>query len=155
MSRNILKSLPQVRGFTLIEVIATIIAAGILAAFFVNFMGTAMSRASDSVARVRSESAGQAAVEQIIADYVTAMNSNPSGALGLITANVDNGSYNTAGIHVNWAYIEFDQATGDEVAPPPVAGDKLKITVRADNGNDQVFLLGQSRTAGDQPYIRF
>ena len=31
------------KGFTLVEVIVTIIAAGILGAIFVNFMGTALS----------------------------------------------------------------------------------------------------------------
>lgn len=155
MSSCTLKPITQEGGFTLIEVIATIIAAGVLAAFFVHFMGTAMSRASDSVARVQSEAAGQAAVERIIADYVTAMNDDPGGALGIIADNIDTNVYNAAGIDVRWAYVEFDPATGNEVSPAPTSGDKFKITVQAKDGNDQIFLLGQSRTAAGQPPVRF
>ena len=144
------------QGFTLIEVIVTIIAAGILAAFFVNFMGTSLSSASDSVTRVQAESGGEAAVERIIADYVLAMNSNnPTGALSTITTDIDGGTYDNAAINIDvaWEYIEFDSG-GNEVPVSPGPTNTVKVTVLAP-GNNQVFLLGQSRTATTQPMIHY
>lgn len=145
------------QGFTLVEVIVTIIAAGILAAYFVNFMGTSLTSASKSVARVQGESGGEAAVESIISDYVRAMNANtPANALSTITANIDTNKYDDAaiGIDVKWAYIQFDGGGNEAVVLPPATTNTLKITVEGP-GNEQVFLLGQSRTAGGQPKIYY
>jgi prepilin-type N-terminal cleavage/methylation domain-containing protein len=145
------------RGFTLMEVIVTIMAAGILAAFFVHFMGTSLSSASDSVSRVQAESRGEAAAEEIIADYVLAMNSaTPLNTLGTITANIDAGLYDKTAfdIDVRWEYIQFDGSGSEVSVPPPTTTDTLKITVEG-SGNNHVFLLGQSRTAGGQPMVYY
>jgi hypothetical protein len=135
------------------EVIVTIMAAGILAAFFVHFMGTSLSSASDSVARVQAESGGEATVERIIADYVLEMNSgSPAGALDTIKTNIDSDVYDNAAIDdVASAYIEFNSG-GNEVVVSPGPTTTLKVTVQV-QGNNQVFLLGQARTAGTQPPI--
>jgi hypothetical protein len=138
------------------EVIVTIMAAGILAAFFVHFMGTSLSSASDSVTRVQAESGGEAIVERIIADYVFAMNgNNPAGALSTITTNIDNDIYDNTAIKINvvWEYIEFNSG-GNEVPVSPGPTNTVKVTVLAP-GNNQVFLLGQSRTATTQPLIHY
>ena len=144
------------RGFTLLEVIVTIIAAGILAAFFVQFMGTAMSRASASMERVQAESGGEATVERITADFVAAMNSDPTNAFDTLTTNIDNGIYDDTpnGIDVTYIYVSFDGA-GILVDETPDITTTLQITVELDSGNDMVFLLGESRTAADQPLVRF
>ena len=44
------------KGFTLVEIIVTIVAAGILGAIFVQLMGTALSSSWNSVEIVRDES---------------------------------------------------------------------------------------------------
>jgi prepilin-type N-terminal cleavage/methylation domain-containing protein len=142
------------RGFTLMEVIVTIMAAGILAAFFVHFMGTSLSSASDSVTRVQAESGGEATVERIIADYVLAMNSgSPAGELVTISDNIGSNIYDdaAANIQVVRNFIEFD-AGGNEVDNGLNPTNTLKVTVQVE-GNNQVFLLGQARTAGTQPSI--
>ncbi len=46
-------------GFTLIEVIATIVVMGILAAFFMHFMGTALNDSWRSVELVADEARGR------------------------------------------------------------------------------------------------
>lgn len=150
-----LKTSSNRQGFTLMEVIVTIMAAGILAAFFVQFMGTAMSRASVSMERVLAESGGEAVVETIIADYVASMNSNPTGTFTTITTSIDNNNYNnsSAGISVNYGYITFD--SGGNMSTEAFPTDTLQITVQLAGGNDLVFLLGQSRTAAGQPPIRY
>ena len=144
------------QGFTLMEVIVTIIAAGILAAFFVHFMGTSLSSATDSVTRVQAESGGAATVERIIADYVLAMNAgNPTNALGAISSSIGSNSYDDAvsQITVTRNYIEFD-AGGNEVDRGLTATNTLKVTVGV-QGNNHIFLLGQARTTGTQPLIHY
>ncbi|MGD9080387.1 MAG: prepilin-type N-terminal cleavage/methylation domain-containing protein, partial [Desulfobacterales bacterium] len=58
------------KGFTLVEIIVTIVAAGILGAIFVHLMGTALNASWNSVEIVRDESNGEGVMERIIADYV-------------------------------------------------------------------------------------
>ena len=58
------------------------------------------------------------------------------------------------GIDVKWAYIQFDGGGNEAVVLPPATTNTLKITVEGP-GNEQVFLLGQSRTAGGQPKIYY
>ena len=77
------------RGFTLIEVIVTIIATAILGVIFINFMGTAMSKSVRSVEMVQGEASAEATLERIIADYVQKMNQNNDTALGLIKTDID------------------------------------------------------------------
>ncbi len=69
-------------GFTLIEVIATVVVMGILAAFFINFMGTALTDSWRSVELVADEARAEGLMERIIADYVEKINdNNPATAL--------------------------------------------------------------------------
>jgi prepilin-type N-terminal cleavage/methylation domain-containing protein len=58
------------KGFTLVEVIVTIMAAGILGAIFIQFMGTALNSSWNAVEIVRDEADAEKVMEQIIADYV-------------------------------------------------------------------------------------
>jgi len=104
-----------------VEVIVTIIAAGILGAFFIQFMGTAMSRSALAVENVRVEASAEALMEQIVADYVAEINkSNPSSALATIKAK----SY---GSGVTMEYINFN-ASGERRLP--VRAGRLKSRCR-------------------------
>ena len=142
-------------GFTLIEVIVTIIATAILGAIFFNFMGTAMSKSTRAVELVRDEARAEALLECIVADYVLKINQNSSNALtGLISA-IDNksicGLNNPATPGVTTAYIAFD-AGGNQI-PPGGSNRTLKVTVTA-SGNDLTTLLTSSRDA-DSPPVAF
>ena len=101
-------------GFSLIEVIATIIVVGILAAFFIHFMGTALSDSYKSVELVAGEAEGEGTLEQIIADYVKEINFNPDDALASIVTNNAGGAY---GSNVSMVYIGFD-VNGNEIPAP-------------------------------------
>jgi prepilin-type N-terminal cleavage/methylation domain-containing protein len=140
------------RGFTLIEVIVTIIATAILGVIFINFMGTAMSKSVRSVEMVKGEASAEAVLERIIADYVLKMNQNNATALGLIKTDIDN--KNVYGDNVSAVYIIFDSGNEsldsgawiDSVEPYRT----LKVTVAA-AGNDLVTLLTRSRKANSPP----
>ena len=72
-------------GFTLIEVIATIIVMGILAAFFIHFMGTALNDSWKAVEVVEGESKAEGLRERMFAEYVELLNgNNPDAALAAV-----------------------------------------------------------------------
>ena len=137
------------RGFTLVEIIITLLAAGILGAIFINLMGTALSDSWSTLEMVRDEARGVQVMEHIIADFVTEMNSDPANALATIIANRDNGDY---GPSVLMQYTEFD-ATGIEVFTAPAISDTLKVTVEA-TGKTLTNIFTNCRTVND-PLIRY
>jgi prepilin-type N-terminal cleavage/methylation domain-containing protein len=142
------RGLPQ--GFTLVEVIATIIVTAILGVIFVNFMGTAMSKSTQAIDVVQGEAAAEGVLERIAADYIFKMNQNFSTALGLIKADID--SQTVYGANVSAVYIQF-LASGSE--DPGFSGTSrtLKVTVAA-AGSDLTTLLTQSRGA-NSPAVAF
>ena len=146
------------KGFTLVEIIVTIVAAGILGAIFVHLMGTALNASWNSVEIVRDESGGEGMIEQIIADYVAAINSNPAGALVFIRNKITGNDY---GDDVTWTYIEFDPSGAliDRGATPT---DNLKVVLQssgevapaiAGRYPMTIILTNSRRDTGDQIVI--
>jgi type II secretory pathway pseudopilin PulG len=139
-------------GFSLVEVIATILAASILSAIFMNFMGTAMSRSVRSMEMVRGEASGEAISERIISDYVIKMNQYTSAAdpepLAQMKTAIDAQAY---GSEVSTTYITFD-GSGNQVVSG-TATRTLRVTVAA-SGNDLIVLLAKTRNPGS-PKVMF
>jgi len=137
-------------GFTLIEVIATIIVMGILAAFFIHFMGTALNDSWKSVEVVEGEAKAEGLMEKIIADYVEEINgNNPDAALAEIKG--DESDYENDvdyGMPVTMEYIVFD-AGGDEQADTAGENRNLKVTVEPP-GYNLTTVLTKSRTDPNQ-----
>ena len=140
-------------GFTLIEVIATIIVMGILAAFFIHFMGTALNDSWRSLELVEGEAKAEGLMEKIIADYVERINNNnPDTALAAIKSLES--SYESDpdyGMPVTMQYIVFDPS-GDE--QPDTGGENrnLKVTVEPP-GYNLTTVLTQSRTNPIDPPV--
>ena len=135
-------------GFTLVEIIVTLIATGILGAIFIQLMGTALNDSWSSVEMVRDEAEAVQVMEQIIADYVYLMNTNPAGALAQIKTDVDNLNY---GSGVTVQYVDFD-VSGNLVGPV-APGNTLLVTVQS-SAKNIINLLTNSRAAGHPP-IRY
>ena len=114
------------KGFTLVEIITTIIAAGILGVIFVNFMGTALTSSYNSVEIARDEAGAEALMEQIVAEYVADINSNPAAALNNLDTNYNGQTIN--GIDITTQYIEFD-GSGNEI--PSGSKQNLKLVLQA------------------------
>ncbi|HQG65332.1 MAG TPA: type II secretion system protein [Smithella sp.] len=72
------------RGFTLIEVIAALIVAGILGAMLVSFLGTGMMHSADPVILAKNGAYLNEVMESMVADYKRLQTSNP-GPTGLQT----------------------------------------------------------------------
>jgi prepilin-type N-terminal cleavage/methylation domain-containing protein len=124
MMQSLLEKSGQ-RGFTLIEVIVTIIAAAIVGVIFINYMGTAMSKSALIVNYVDSEASAEAKLEEIIADYVAEINkSSPTAALATLKGK----SY---GPLVTMQYIRFNisGSTATEEVLTTETSNTLKVTV--------------------------
>jgi len=140
-------------GFTLIEVIATVIVMGILAAFFIHFMGSALDDSYRSVELVADEARAEGLMERIIAEYVELIDGN-NFAAALPTIVNRKTSYESDldyGMPVTMEYIVFD-ANGAE--QPDTAGDNrnLKVTVESP-GHNLTTVLTQSRTRSNDPPV--
>jgi prepilin-type N-terminal cleavage/methylation domain-containing protein len=138
----------QQNGFTLVEIIITLLAAGILGTIFINLMGTALSASWNSVEMVRDEAEGVRIMEQIIADYVLEINTNPAGALAKLKLDGDGGVY---GPKVSMQYVTFDSA--GNIVGPVAPGDTLLVTVQV-SAKNIINILTNSRVATD-PLLRY
>jgi prepilin-type N-terminal cleavage/methylation domain-containing protein len=123
---TVLKSIKiRSNGFTLVEIIVTIVVAGILGVIFVQLMGTALEASWNTVEIVRDESNSEGVMERIIADYVEDINKDLD-ALGNIVTNYNGQTID--GITITTQYIVFD-AGGNEVASG--SSDNLKVVLQA------------------------
>ena len=138
------------RGFTLVEVILTLIAAGILSVFFVNFMGAALDFSWKSVEIVTSEAETEGKMEEIIAYYTSKINDDPDTALSAVESKYNGQSIND--ILVATKYIEFN-SSGDEIDPALSVSNVLKVSAKGP-ANELVMLLTKSRDTGD-PIVRY
>ena len=139
-------------GFTLVEVILTLMAASILSVFFINFMGAALDFSWKSVEIVTGDAETAGKMEEIIAYYTSKINDDddPGNALTAVVSTYNGQSTND--ILVTTQYTEFD-ASGNEMDPPPSVSDLLKVTAKG-HANELVTILTDSRDSGD-PAVRY
>jgi prepilin-type N-terminal cleavage/methylation domain-containing protein len=139
-------------GFTLIEVIVTILVMGILAAFFIHFMGTALNDSWQSLEQVADEAKAEGLMERIIAEYVERINDDADDALATILGRESSyESDDDYGLPVTMQYIVFN-ASGDEQADTGGGNRNLKVTVEPP-GYHLTTILTRSRTDPNQPPI--
>ena len=144
-------------GFTLVEIIVSLVAAGILSIFYFHFMGTAMSQSSNSVLLVAGEANAEGVMERIIADYVQFTNeypgSPPDTALKQIRDRI--GIYETdLGGTVTMEYITYDSAGNASPIPFPGISNNLRVTVEAP-GSDFTTILTNTRINADNPIVYY
>jgi prepilin-type N-terminal cleavage/methylation domain-containing protein len=141
-------------GFTLLEIIVTIMLMGVLGTLAVQFMATALEDSARPIDHVQAESGRVSIMEKIISDYVFAVNGgSPTTALTTVKTNVDGGIYNAGTTTVTAAWIAFDSA-GQETAVSPGPGDNLKVSVTTDAAA-LVAILSNSRTDTTDPKVAF
>ena len=118
------------KGFTLVEIIVTLVAAGILGAIFTQFMGTALDSSWNSVEIVRDEAGAERMMERIISEYVADINADPpDNPLGNVVTNYDGQTID--GITITTRYIIFDDVSGNEIEVDPGPTDNLKVVLQA------------------------
>ena len=137
-------------GFTLVEVILTLLAASILSVFFINFMGTALDFSWKSVEIVTSDAEMAGKMEEIIAYYTSKINDDPDSALSSVVSNYNGQSIND--VLVTTQYIGFDSG-GNEIDPASSVTFVLKVTAKG-HANEIVTILTDSRNT-DDPAVRY
>jgi len=142
-------------GFTLVEIIVSLVVAGILSIFYFHFMGTAMNSSWKSVELVEGEAKAEGLMEKIIADYVIRINQNPDTALDQIVAlEATYESDPNYGSPVTMEYIGYDSAGNESSVPSPGTSNNLKVTVQAP-GNDFTTMLTKSRSETTDPIVNY
>ena len=137
-------------GFTLVEVIVTLMAAGIMSVFFINFLGAALDFCWKSVEIVTNDAETQGKMEEIIAYYTSKINDDPDSALTAVVSNYNGQSIND--VLVTTQYIGFDSG-GNEIDPASSVTFVLKVTAKG-HANEIVTILTDSRDSGD-PAVRY
>jgi prepilin-type N-terminal cleavage/methylation domain-containing protein len=131
------------KGFTLIEVIVTIVVASILGVMFLQFMGTSMTGSVEPVIRVQNAFTIEQVMEKMTADYKKLMVESTT-PLATFKTHVENGHNEGndpyfgpyTGVYIN--YITFNES-GVQVSE---SGDRiLKVTIADVNGEQRLTAL--------------
>jgi prepilin-type N-terminal cleavage/methylation domain-containing protein len=146
------------KGFTLIEIIATIIIMGILSAFFIHFMGTALDNSWKSVELVAGEAEAEGKLEKIIAYYTSKINDDSlfNDALSSVVEEFRGDDT------ITMICIEFNVSSGagaeevikEDIDECPVGYRNLKVTIKPP-GNNLTTILTQSRTDSTDPKVGY
>ncbi|MFH2066198.1 MAG: type II secretion system protein [Pseudomonadota bacterium] len=102
------------RGFTLLEVIITLVIAAILGSMLVQFTGTSMSRSTETVERVRNASLLVRTVERITKDYRNWLRDNPDDSFANLKNTIDS-SYGSGNITVQTVFADVDAGMDADV----------------------------------------
>lgn len=102
------------KGFTLLEVIITLMMAAIFGSMLIQFTGTSISRSSEAVERVRNGSSVVQTMEQITRDYRTWLKENPDDAFVNFKTMVDS-TYGGGNISVQTNFSEVDAGMDTDV----------------------------------------
>ena len=137
-------------GFTLIEVIVSIVVGAIVGVILLTYMGTQLIHSGDPVNIARAEGAAEMWMERIISDYVQEMNgANYTTALATIYGRVYTADpyFMPASVTLTRTYVTYDGA-GNEVAAGG-ASTNLQVTVKASGYGLTSILTAERGTSFD------
>jgi hypothetical protein len=120
-------------GFTLIEVIAIIVAAGLVGVLFTSILGKNLSRSIEPVIWTQHHHEMVQAVEKITAVHKKLMATNGDTALGSLKTLIENGTLvDLSQYTVQTKYIAFDGANSEKTSAEGDATLKVVITRKSD-----------------------
>lgn len=133
-------------GFTLVEVIITLLVAVILGAIMMQYSGSALTQSSTPIKRLKINTALQAVADQIIGAFRQAAPSDSAAwsnfQSGIGAAGTDqNNAYGEYRVLFN-DFIQFD-AAGNEITDVygTAPEDTLKVVIAGPNDDPLTFLL--------------
>ena len=118
-------------GFTLLEVIVTIVIAAVMGVFLIQFMGTAMLRSGEAVVRVQDVSTLRHIVDSMTSDYKY-LAATQANFLSTFKTRVDTPGYYGSGYTATTRYIDFD-GSRVEIQDTSAPYNLLKVTVTKGN----------------------
>ncbi len=123
------------QGFTLLEVVITLIVGSILGAILVQFMGTSMKNSFQPVIMVQDGCGVYEIMEKLNSDYKYRLMTSPVDPLVDFKRDVDEGYLPASNPYfgeyaVTTKYIIFNVGNEEEDAPlPPPTPNVLKVTI--------------------------
>lgn len=117
-------------GFSLLEVIVTLVVAAILAAMLVRLLGSGLLNSAEPLIRTQDLLSIEKVVETITADYKKLMAANSATALSQLKTDIDAGNYGAA-FTFSTKYIAF--TPGNVEKPGPEGDTILKVSVSRSN----------------------
>ena len=114
-------------GFSLIEIILTIIVGGILAALVVQFMGTSMVRSTEPVSMVQEAFLLSGIMEKITADYTKLLAEDRATSLTKLKDKVERNIYGQDSSATK--FLTFDASGVEETNPCTSDCKILKVTI--------------------------
>lgn len=129
------------KGFTLIEVVVTLVVAAILGTILVQFMGTSLTRSAEPIVMVQEGFSLSEVMEKMTAHYkyLLATDSNPLTNFknDIENGNVAENSPYFGDYSIQTAYITF--SGGNEA--PDTSGDNTILKVLIDRGDQSLAAL--------------
>lgn len=129
------------KGFTLIEVVITLVVAAILGTILVQFMGTSLTRSAEPIVMVQEGFSLSEVMEKMTAHYkyLLATDSNPLTNFknDIENGNVAENSPYFGDYSIQTAYITFNG--GNEA--PDTSGDNTILKVLIDRGDQSLAAL--------------
>jgi prepilin-type N-terminal cleavage/methylation domain-containing protein len=125
-------------GFTIIEVIAALVLAAVVAAGLIQYLGTSLGKSSISTQRLRQAYELQEVMENITVDYREDTSLSALSALSVAIGGVgpqgpnDYGQYYMVVVNT---FIKFEGSPPtSESTDPPDQDNLLKVTIKNDSG---------------------
>lgn len=142
----------QKEGFTLIEMIITIVIIGIAATVSLTYFGTALTQSSNFQGGLMQSQRIESTMEQVVSDYISQVNTDTAGVPNYqnILTTLQNNTYDlpaaggAAAVTVTMDQVRFNG--GNLVSASGTDSDiLLRVTVTS-GGQSLVNLLSRSRT---------
>ncbi len=128
-------------GFTLLEIILTLVIGAVVAATFVGYLGTAFTKSSIPIQRLRQAFELQQVMENITEDYRENYTSDLSVSTGL-SGEIGDPKYGTYNVVDNY-FIWFDDDNDNEEIIDTATQTFLKVTIKSELGGILTTLFSE------------
>lgn len=125
------------RGFTLVEIIVTVVLAGLLGALLVNMLGTTLIKGGSASITASESAQAESIIERVVATFVDHVNTNTTGSLAYVQAQ-----------HPANATLSYTSLTMAGSVPA------LRVTATV-GGSSATTLLTQSRTNAADSAVKY
>ncbi len=129
----------NIDGFTLIEIIISLIVIGIMGSMLVSITGTALQRSGKGTFDMVEFYNRNQIIDNITADYRANVIHRSDAALTILKNDIDSGSYDTSFANVSAQYISYS-STHPPVEQLVSSGGYLRVTVSPGSGIDGVSM---------------
>lgn len=135
-------------GFTLIEIIVTIVVAAIVGTIFIQFMSKSLTKSAEPLTLIQKAYSLNQIIEEITADYKVLLDSDSDTALTTLKTYIENGNISGNDPYYGQysrqtGFIAFDGSNNEIL---DTSGDSriLKATITSDNQSITVLFTKKS-----------